>query len=316
MQAIICNKRPILSNEILNHCDRHLRLFGNGFQEIISTMNIGIVGAGGTGSNVIEQLKRLYPGKITIIDYDRVENTNLNRLTNSDQKDANENISKVKVAERSILKFNPEQDLEIIDGNILDKENQEIFKGCDFIFGAVDSIAPRFTLNQLCLANGIPYFDCGTGVIIEDKKLKHVGGQIIMILPESGSCLYCSGLFNRDEAMRELINPEEARRQQDMGYISGADIAAPQVYSLNLTVSSLGVWLFMRILSGERFDFDVVTLDAKNLILDCWKMKKEEALDCPICGKDGIIFKGDDADLLCRENNEDDLNINAMTSES
>jgi len=302
MEIIECtNKDIVLDHKTLETCDRHIRLFGPVLQKKLASLTIGIVGAGGTGSIITEQLMRLYPGKIIIIDDDKVEHSNLNRLTNSIWKDAEEGAFKVEVAHRAIKAFNPVQDVDAINGNILDIENQKIFTGCDIIFGAVDSPGPRFVLNQLCLAHGIPYIDCGTGVILENKEIKHVGGQIIIIFPDSGGCLYCSGLFNRKDAMEELLSKGEHSRLENMGYIRGANITAPQVYALNMMVSSMAIWIFMRLISGERFEFNGLTIDARNLTMTYWKIEDHNNKDCPVCGEHGIIFKGDEADFLCRE---------------
>ena len=303
MKIITCDKEnSIRDSEITEICDRHIRLFGESLQEKLATMTIGIVGVGGLGSVLVEQIMRLYPQKIIIIDKDNVELSNLNRLTNSTLLDAHHKISKVIVAERAIKSFNPKQDSEVINGDFLEKGNQEVFKECDIIIGALDSNAVRFAINQLSVAHGIPYLDCGTGVIIEKKKIKHVGGQVIYITPDSGMCLYCSELFDRQKAMKEFLDNKEQERFENMGYIKGADIIAPQVYSLNMQVASTAVWLFMRVLSGERFSFHGITLDAKAFSLNQWKNSKQNNEDCPICGENGIAFMGDEAELLCKGN--------------
>ncbi len=123
-------------------------------------------------------------------------------------------------------------------------------------------------------------------------------------MPDSGICLYCSDLFDKKEAMKELINTEELSRQEKMGYIRGADITAPQVYALNMLVASTAVWFFMRIVSGERLGVHGIAIDAKSFSLNPWINEEHDNRDCPICGEDGISFLGDEAELLCRDNNE------------
>ncbi len=315
MKIITCNREKSIKNiEITGVCDRHIRLFGESLQEKLAIMTIGIVGAGGLGSVLVEQIMRLYPQKVLLIDKDYVELSNLNRLTNATLKDAHNKTTKVEVAKRAIHSFNPIQDIEVINGDFLEKENQEVFKECDMIFGALDSNAVRFAINQLSIAHGIPYLDCGTGIIIEEKKIKHVGGQIISVIPDSGMCLYCSELFDRQEAMKVFLDIDEQERLVNMGYIKGADIIAPQVYALNMQVASTAVWLFMRILSGERFNFHGIAIDAKAFSLNPWKNSEQDNKECPICGENGVAFMGDEAELLCKNNNS--ANIPKMSIDS
>ncbi len=116
MQIIQCEK-PIKNRNRDEVCDRHIRLFGQGLQNNLSTMTIGIVGAGGLGAILVEQIMRLYPKKILIIDKDYVELSNLNRLTNATLSDAHNHKPKVEVVKQAVLSNNPNQEITIINGD-------------------------------------------------------------------------------------------------------------------------------------------------------------------------------------------------------
>jgi molybdopterin/thiamine biosynthesis adenylyltransferase len=289
-------------------CNRHILAFGNKMQEMMSNLTIGVVSVGGIGMILIEQLMRLYPKHLVLIDYDKIEKSNLNRFLGATLADAEERISKVEFASRHIGKFNPVQKITAIDGNFLDAECQQAFQACDVLFCGADSVAVRIAANQLALANGALLFDLGVGATVKNNGLVSAGGQIIFISPDSGFCLFCANLYDLREASVEFEGNEEITRQREQGYIRGANVLEPQVYALNMTIASQAIWMLMRTVSGEELGFDGFAYDAKNYSSYTWTEKKCKPNNCPVCGKNGIVFAGDDAELLVRnfEKLEDD----------
>jgi len=289
-----------INQDVIDICNRHILVFGKEIQNLISSINIGIISVGGIGLILIELLMRLFPNIITFIDKDIVEKSNLNRLVGATLVDVIIKTKKTDLASRNILKFNSQQNIRAIDGDFLEKENQEKFKECDFIIGCSDSNAVRIATNRFCLAHGITYLDCGVGAIVKDGILRNAGGQIIIIKPDSDFCLHCSGMFDVSQAMKEFLSNEEKKRQENEGYIMGMNIIAPQVYALNMSIAAQAVWLFMRMISGENIDFDGIAIDAKNFMTYTWKESIEKINDCTTCGHKGIVFEGDNADLLTK----------------
>ena len=104
--------------------------------------------------------------------------------------------------------------------------------------------------------------------------------------------------------MKELLSDEEHARQQRQGYIEGAKVAAPQVYSLNMMVAAQAVWILMLMVSGSELNFDGVAIDAKGMISYTWKEANKDTDDCLTCGQNGVVFRGDEVDLLCKERSE------------
>ncbi len=289
--------------------ERHIPVFGSQTQDDLSRLTIGVISVGGLGSILIEQLMRLFPGKLMYVDNDHVELSNLNRLVGATTIDVKTNVSKVDVVTRNVLTFNPNQRITPVFGDFLEDKVQQQFRECDFIIGASDSVGVRLATNCLCLAHGIPYLDCGVGVVIKDNKLKAAGGQVIKIVPNGGFCLQCSGLFDVEQAMKELLCDDERDRLRHQGYIRGADVPALQVYSLNMMVSSWAVWTFMRMVSGDRLDYDGISVDAKEFSTRTWQESPDQHTTCPVCGEDGIVFAGDTAELLTRDSSDNDIQI-------
>jgi len=147
--------------------------------------------------------------------------------------------------------------------------------------------------------------DCGVGAVVKNEQLIAAGGQVIKILPDSDFCLHCSGMFDLKEAMNEFLSSEEKTRRENQGYIRGANIAAPQIYSLNMMVASWAIWIFKRLISEEELDFDGIAINAKDFKSCPWNEPRKKANNCPTCGMGGIVFQGDDVNLLYRDSNKD-----------
>ena len=67
---------------------RHRQMIGDGTTDPLARLRVGVVGASGTGSPIIEMLVRLGVGRIVIVDPDRAEHQNLNRIWESARADA------------------------------------------------------------------------------------------------------------------------------------------------------------------------------------------------------------------------------------
>lgn len=278
---------------------RTILALGRAAQEIFSTLSMGIISLGGLGCIVAELLARLGVLRMVLCDFDLVEDSNLNRLLGASFYDGRLKTPKILVVARNILSINPNISLELSSGDFLLKENQEKFKSNDINFTCSDSNAVRLAANRLNVACGIPYFDLGTGAIAVDGRLRSAGGQVILVQPGHGFCLKCGNFFDLQAARVEFMDPEEAKRQRGMGYVKGEYVPRPAVYALNMMVASWAVWMMMRYVVGEDLAFDGVSVDAVTFESRPWIEEKRD--DCCICGKDGVVFRGDDVPLLTRE---------------
>ena len=103
----------------------------------IEKVKIGIAGAGGLGSNCAFNLVRCGFKKIKIVDFDRVEASNLNRqFFFFDQI----GMSKVDALESNLLRFNPELLLETFECKVTNENIEDIFNDCDIVIEAFDLV--------------------------------------------------------------------------------------------------------------------------------------------------------------------------------
>lgn len=81
---------------------RTRQAFGDGTTQLMKSLCVGVAGCSGTGSWVIEMLARVGVGRLALVDPDRVERKNLNRIVNSTLESAQRAEYKVDVLARAV----------------------------------------------------------------------------------------------------------------------------------------------------------------------------------------------------------------------
>ncbi len=145
----------------------------------IKDKTIAIVGVGGLGSTTAQLLARMGPKKLILIDFDKVEDVNLERQILYDKKDINK--AKVVCAKEKLQQF---CDIEI-ENKKLTKENIN-FHNIDLLIDCTDNIEVRKVINEYCRTNKLPW--------IYSAAVQQIGA-IFFIHPE-GPCYEC---FNSDK---------------------------------------------------------------------------------------------------------------------
>jgi hypothetical protein len=237
---------------------RTVQAFGEGTTNKLKRLKIAVVGCSGTGSPVIEQLVRLGIGHIVLIDPDRVEKKNLNRIFNSTMEDAVKRRYKVDVLKRAIAKIGLGTSVTAFKKNIYDSpEIINEIANCDVIFGCIDSVDGRHLLNQIATFYLIPYFDLGVK-LISDKKggIDQIMGSVHYIQP-GGSSLRTRGVYNDEElraASMYRVSPEYYAEQKKAGYIVDVVVESPAVISINTQIASMAINDFLARVHPFKYD--------------------------------------------------------------
>ncbi|ABA88963.1 molybdopterin biosynthesis sulfur carrier protein sulfurylase [Syntrophotalea carbinolica DSM 2380] len=113
-----------------------------------------VIGCGGLGGYVLEQLARLGVGKITAIDPDTFEEHNLNRQLLSSPRLLGH--AKVDVAANRITDINPAVNLIPVRAAFGAENGAELVAGADVVVDAVDNVPARLALANICGKSGIP----------------------------------------------------------------------------------------------------------------------------------------------------------------
>lgn len=173
---------------------------GKGAQNTIARLRIGIVGVGGGGSHIVQQLAHLGVKRFALFDGDVVDESNLNRLVGAAADDARSKIPKVDVAQRLVAGVTPGAEVITHMGRWQDRP--ELLRGCDLVFGAVDTFAGRRELEVACRRHLIPYIDIGMDVHRVGDDPPRMAGQVILSMP-GGPCMFCLGFLTEERLARE-----------------------------------------------------------------------------------------------------------------
>ncbi|MBN2034240.1 MAG: ThiF family adenylyltransferase [Deltaproteobacteria bacterium] len=181
--------------------DRNIRWLGKTGQARLTSTHLAICGLGGAGALVAANIRGLGFGEITLIDPDRVEKSNLNRLVGASLSDVGS--LKVEVAERVIREVMPDTVIHAFGSGVEDPMAQALLRRADVIISAVDGLGPRAELQILAARHLKPLIDIGSGILVSDGKVRRMGSQIIFYQP-GGPCLACQGM--------DLFRPSSVKR--------------------------------------------------------------------------------------------------------
>jgi len=226
---------------------RQILAFGKEGQRKIQCLKVAIIGVGGIGSHLSQQLAYLGITDFVLVDPDKIEESNLNRLIGSTSKDIGK--FKVDVTSNLIRSINSESRIQKFN---TDLRNQKVFselKDVDIIFGGLDNDGPRLILNQISFSYYIPYIDCATGIDPDENKIESAGGHVMIVQPEGPCMENCTRILDKKEASDFLATKEEYENRKKLGYIKGEDIKNPSVVSLNGTIASFAVNQLIKIIT-------------------------------------------------------------------
>lgn len=166
-------------------------------ETVIASSVIGVVGLGGGGSHIVQQLAHLGFRNFVLYDGDHVEESNLNRLIGATSVDVEQLSPKLLVAARMIRGLTPSAEIDGHAGRWQD--DPEPLRRCDLVFGCVDSFAERDQLEATCRRHMMPLVDIGLEVTIVGDDPPVMGGQVIISMPGE-PCMRCLG-FLTDELL-------------------------------------------------------------------------------------------------------------------
>ena len=147
-------------------------VIGEAGLDTLENAHVAVFGIGGVGSFTVEALARAGVGKITMIDFDVIVMTNLNRQIHALEDTIGQ--AKVDAMKARILKINP--DIEVVALNMLYNADTcaEIFAGgFDYVVDAIDMITWKMHLIEHCTNNNIPIISSmGTGNKMDPTKFQ------------------------------------------------------------------------------------------------------------------------------------------------
>lgn len=231
-------------------------------QERLAAAAAVVVGCGGLGSTLVQCLGRAGIERLTIIDHDAPDLTNLHRQLLFDEKDVERKTNKARLAARRIARADSGLQVKAVARKLIAKNADALLSGHDLVLDGLDNMPGRFLINDWCVKNRVPWIYGGVA---------GATGMILVVRPGRGPCLRC--LFPDPRAAAQ-----------------GADVkSAGIINTLPAHVATLQATEAVKLLIKSP---DLVT-DLR--IIDLWsgearKIRLRQDPDCPCCGKKQFEF--------------------------
>lgn len=269
------------------------RVFGCGVQETLGTLTVGLVGCGGIGAVFAEQLARLGVRRWVLVDADRVETTNLNRLPAASPRMARERWTKVRYVKGLIKQAWPHgSQVTALAMSVEAEPARQRLAACDLVVVATDNHYSRLIAQELALRYVRPLVCLGSYLDMDESRQSARMLCRVTIPPvDGGWCLACQSIINPTQAAAETASDEMSQVFRQAGYLSG--VAAPAVYWLNSTCASLGVYAIHAALAHLE-----PASDGLDWIVDfashSWlQVTHESDPNCLYCSPEGLYAIGD-----------------------
>ena len=228
--------------------DRNVRALSKAVQQTIGMLKIAVVGAGGTGSAVAEQLVRLGARELVILDADTLSESNVTRVYGSTIEHVGR--PKVTVLREYLKRIAPDLRCKTIYGFCTQESVARELTSVDLIFGCTDDNAGRLVLSRLSTYYLIPVIDIGILLSSHpDGELIGIDGRVTILSP-GNACLLCRQRVDTTRAAAEMKTPQERIRLADEGYAPALEGVEPSVVPYTTMVASTALTEMLERLVG------------------------------------------------------------------
>ncbi|MBN2155948.1 MAG: HesA/MoeB/ThiF family protein [Candidatus Lokiarchaeota archaeon] len=172
---------------------RHLGKISEGEQESLLSKHVVQVGIGGLGSPLAYYLVAMGIGTLTLIEYDTVSISNLNRqilYSIPDLGSLKTDVAKIKLNE-----LNPDVKINIINAKLTNKNYADYISDADYLVDASDSAQTKFLVNDIGIKMNIPFTIAG---------VREFEGQLMSVIPHKTACYRC--VFGKSDIEGALDN--------------------------------------------------------------------------------------------------------------
>ncbi|MBT8127766.1 MAG: molybdopterin-synthase adenylyltransferase MoeB [Gammaproteobacteria bacterium] len=224
-------------------------------QQKIAEAHVVIIGVGGLGSPAAIYLTAAGVGTLTLVDFDRVELTNLQRQIVHHNDDID--TPKVKSARRNLLAINPDVRINTLDQKPEQATLNNLAQSADVVIDASDNYETRFSINRACVAQRTP--------LVSGAATRFEGQVSVFDKREHSSpCYQCLYPQTGDEAET----------------CSEAGVLAPVVGVIGSVQALEAIKLICGI--GEPLIGRLLILDALTMKWHSLQLRQDPA--CPVCG--------------------------------
>ena len=254
---------PLVHHDQADIDDRQIRAITMLGNRRLRTLCVSVIGAGGTGSPVAEQLVRMGVARIVLIDPDRLDDlSNVRRVVGSRPQDAALHRHKVDVVAQHVRSLGLETEMVAVARDVREEAVVRQLLDCDLVVNTTDTQSSRALLNQVAYQYWLPVVDVGVRVGTKrDGTVSGMPAEVRVLLPDN-ACLWCRGVLDSQTIYEENLPIEERQRLADEGYVQGIDQPQPSLTPLNHLGASLAVMTLVKLYSGQRVHHASVVVDA------------------------------------------------------
>ena len=261
-----------LNNDEILRYSRHLIMpeVGMEGQLKLKAAKVLCIGAGGLGSPALMYLAAAGVGTLGIIDFDVVDESNLQRQVIHGQSDIGR--SKAQSARDSVREINPLVDVVLHEERLDSSNAMRIFEPYDLIVDGTDNFATRYLVNDACVLLGKPYVW---------GSIYRFDGQASVFWSEYGPCYRC-------------LYPEPPPPGMVPSCAEGGVLGV-----LCASVGSIQVTEAIKVLTGvgDPLVGRLMIYDALEMTYRAVKVRKDP--ECPLCGKNPTITELIDYEAFC-----------------
>ena len=232
--------------------------WGQSGQDRLKKSHVLCIGAGGLGCPVSQYLTAAGVGKITLVDGDFIELSNLQRQVLFDTDDIGQ--PKASTARKHLARLNPHVEICAIDHYLIADNALKIAKDCHLIIDAADNLATTFLLNDLATKLRVP-----------------------MVYAAANQFQAQLSVFSPDNACYRCLYPHYPQHLTGNCATQGVAGALVGIIGSMQAMETIKFLLNMHPLINTLY-----TLDAKTMISNHFTINKDPS--CPLCSKGNIIL--------------------------
>lgn len=271
----------------LNHSDLDLRQRDalGVVHDRLSNLSVAVVGCGGIGSPLSEQLVRMGINELILVDYDKLDTpSNIRRVFGSTAADLQASVPppKIDVVGRHLDQLGFDCQIYRIHGDVRTEETFRMLLDTDIVISCTDSHSSRAVINDLASVYLLPVIDVGSRV--GSKEVNLLVGLVaeVRILTPTTPCLWCRRSISGDMIRIENLPKDERERLKREGYVMNSfGDPMPSVVALTVLGSGLATCALLALISEEGevvpngywidgFFGDSGKTDPEKTLNNCW----------------------------------------------
>jgi len=291
---------------IADRFDRNLRAFGAAGQRRLREATVTVVGVGGLGSGIAEQLARIGVGTINLVDPDHLEATNLPRVYGAYAPDVG--TPKVETLRLHLSRIDPALTVTTHESVVEADEVADTLVTSDAVIAGLDRMSSRSFLNQFCVRHGIPYVDAGVAISTaagddaDELDVTSMDGFVQTVVPGTTACFDCLDRIDPAQTRLERLPDEDLETEQAEGYVDGTELTPePAVVSLNTTVAGMAVSEFVNLVTGVRPPRGFIHYEALDQSVSQLDAQQSRNKECRTCGHEQLLFRGETSQMAATD---------------